>query len=637
MSIKSRSVARITLILGCIAATFSIFISCSCQPKYSSPISVKASKWTAFTNANDVNGLLIDGNDVWWATSGGVVRLHSSDGSYDKYTTIDGLVSNNVLAVAQDHKGNLWFGTDRGVMRYNGSTWQTYTTADGLADDYVSTITVDGNNNIWCGGYYHLPPISSAMPYSRGVSCYNGEEWRIFNETCLASNFVEAIAVDEKDDVWFGTDSGASRYNGESWQTFTTKDGLASDYILDVSTDQKGNAWFSTNKGVSRYDGESWYNVPTKIRSSVITVDHRGEIWLGDNERSNPSFGWLSIIEYNYSYLGVSHYNGETWHAYTTADGLASNDVRAIEEDKDGNLWFATNKGVNYYDGENWHIYVTSNEPAWDANITSIAEDLQGNIWFGSWGGGVICRKESNWSYYTIENGLADNLVSGIAVGKDGSIWFATRTGVSRYNGNDWQTYTDLGSNSIRAITADPTGNIWAGSTDGLFVYDGVIWKNISIVPASSGSGDVKKIVTDKKGIIWVDTDYNIYTHRVDTLQTEEVSDVLPSVTDMFIDKDGILWVTTVHGVKYYDGNTWHDFAMAEGETDVSVNTMLIDRDGVKWFAISGEGVSRYNGKDWQTFTTADGLSNNVVTSIYQDRAGNIWFATASGISCYRQ
>ncbi len=100
--------------------------------------------WINYTNGNYVNALAVEGDYVWAGTWGGVVRWNRTDGSYVKYTTDDGLVSNAVHAIAVDGAGHKWFGTwNSGVSEFDGSTWTTYTTADGLASNTVHAIAVD--------------------------------------------------------------------------------------------------------------------------------------------------------------------------------------------------------------------------------------------------------------------------------------------------------------------------------------------------------------------------------------------------------------------------------------------------------------------------------------------------------------
>ena len=95
--------------------------------------------WINYTNANYVNSLAIEGNYIWAATDGGVVKWDMKTGEYIKYTTIDGLAGNEVFSIAIDSEGDKWFGTNIGVSKFDGTNWTTYNDDGGLAGNRVYT------------------------------------------------------------------------------------------------------------------------------------------------------------------------------------------------------------------------------------------------------------------------------------------------------------------------------------------------------------------------------------------------------------------------------------------------------------------------------------------------------------------
>ncbi len=158
--------------------------------------------WRTYSNGNYVNDLAVEGDTVWAATGGGVVRWDRTAGTYVKYTTVDGLASNDVRAVGVDAAGHKWFGTNGGgVSVFDGTTWTTYTTADGLTDNDVQAIAVDGTGHIWFG------------TWGGGVSEFDGTTWTTYTTADgLASNYVYAIAVDGANHKWFGTSGGVNEF-----------------------------------------------------------------------------------------------------------------------------------------------------------------------------------------------------------------------------------------------------------------------------------------------------------------------------------------------------------------------------------------------------------------------------------------
>ncbi|MDA0747823.1 MAG: hypothetical protein O2954_14975, partial [bacterium] len=88
------------------------------------------------------------------ATRGGGVTRYK-DGIWTTYTTLDGLVSNDVWEITETQDGVLWFGTSAGVSRYDGRNWTNFTHEDLLLNNDVRQIFQDERGAIWFGGKTH--------------------------------------------------------------------------------------------------------------------------------------------------------------------------------------------------------------------------------------------------------------------------------------------------------------------------------------------------------------------------------------------------------------------------------------------------------------------------------------------------
>lgn len=123
------------------------------DPSYAfgNPHHLDPSKQAAATNPNYVVSAAIDRNDhKWFGTYGGGVSRFNGR-TWTTYSKADGLGGNFVFALAVDHNGLLWAGTDGGVSWFDGTRWRTYTTRDGLMDNFVYSIAVDDDGNKWFG------------------------------------------------------------------------------------------------------------------------------------------------------------------------------------------------------------------------------------------------------------------------------------------------------------------------------------------------------------------------------------------------------------------------------------------------------------------------------------------------------
>ncbi len=122
----------------------------------------------------------------------------------------------------------------------------------------------------------------------------------------------------------------AAAADAQTWRSFTTADGLAHNSVGPMLEDQDGNLWFGTEKGLSQFNGLFTTHLSgMRIDSLLESAD--STIWAGTGR------------------IGVLRYDGTAWDALTVLDGLPSDFVNALLEDRNGNLWFGTENGLSVY------------------------------------------------------------------------------------------------------------------------------------------------------------------------------------------------------------------------------------------------------------------------------------------------
>ncbi len=139
----------------------------------------------------------------------------------EKLTPIKGPgdVGQIITALARDHLGNVWVGTEeRGVLRHSPKNeWTRFTAHDGLGDDYAHAICEDGLGRIWVGHRNH------------GVSVFNGETWKNYDVLTgpLGERVFDIQCSPVDGDVWIATCLGLARYSetNRRWSYFTRADG----------------------------------------------------------------------------------------------------------------------------------------------------------------------------------------------------------------------------------------------------------------------------------------------------------------------------------------------------------------------------------------------------------------------------
>ena len=218
--------------------------------------------------------IAVDHNDnLWVATGGGISKFNYSSSTFTNYTdSTSSLPFNVVQCVAIDNNNVKWFGTDQGLVKYDDVTWTLYTTVDGLVDDNISSIDVDINNNIWIG------------TGGTGVSKFNGTTWTTYTSSDgLISDGINDIACTPDGSVWFATYAGISVLKNSVWTTYTSADGLPTDCIFTVTSESTATMWIGTvcNGGFSKCTYTSGIN---QIEQSIAY-----------NVFPNPAADYLNI------------------------------------------------------------------------------------------------------------------------------------------------------------------------------------------------------------------------------------------------------------------------------------------------------------------------------------------------------
>jgi len=356
----------------------------------------------------------------------------------------------------------------------------------------------------------------------------------------------------------------------------------------------------------------------------ALTQDKMGNLWLGTDD-------------------GLTRYDGKYFSHYTTAQGLNNNLILSVFQDKKENIWFGTfNGGVTRFDGR-YLTNFTIAEGLPSNVVNCISEDSKGNIWLGT-GVGVSKYDGKSFTNFSIKEGLCHNDVRSILEDNEGNIWIATNgAGISVFNGSSFSNYSEkegLIQNFIGNLFKDSNGNIWLGSASrGVARFDG---EKFAVYSESEGlGGDAIRVINqDKDKNMWFGTTENGLTKFDGKFFTYYGSNQGLSAEYMrcsLQDIKGNLWFgTRGAGLIRFDGNLFTHLTANEGMTNSRVMSILKDTTGNLWLGTFGGYVTKYifGKKDslkhnyFSTFGEKEGLRNSRIYSILQDKSGNIWFGT---------
>ena len=331
-------------------------------------------------------------------------------------------------------------------------------------------------------------------------------------------------------------------------------------------------------------------------------------------------------------------YDKGLWHTLQTTDGLASNDVSSLLEDRIGRLWIGTaDGGLSRYDGNSF-ITFTADDGLPGAVITSLLEDRMGRLWVGTADGGLSRYDGDSFVTFTAADGLPSNDVLSLLEDRAGVVWVGTYgAGLSRYDGVRFFSVTTedgLAGNDVSALLEDRFGRVWIGTDGGVSRYDGEEFTNYTAADGLPGS-EVSSLLEDRAGHLWIGTvDGGLSRYDGDQFMAyseEEVGLEGRVVLTLLEDRIGRIWIGTADGgLSCYDGDRFVSYAEADGLAGIQVQALLEDRSGHLWIGAWG-GLSRYDGGHFTFYSAADSLAGNEVTILWEDRSGDIWVGTIDG------
>ena len=298
----------------------------------------------------------------------------------------------------------------------------------------------------------------------------------------------------------------------------------------------------------------------------------------------------------------------EEWR-WTTFERNRNQDgaIRDVFEDRDGNIWLATDLGVQRYDGHRWTTYTTEDGLA-DSNIRTVTQTRDGTMWFGSRDAGITCLRGNEWSTYTTEDGLAANGVSlsSMLQARDGKFWvgfsvqgdsLGTKSGISRYDGQSWTTIgVPVGPPrpAIRDIHQAADGSLWfTTNRQGVLRFDGTGWTRYTTDNGLAGNNTIS-ILESRDGSIWAACFQDgVSRFSGGRWQTYTDRDDLPErtgIVSLWQTADGTIWAGGGRGTLCrFEKSRWRAYTSEEVPQLAGSLAKLISRDGALWLFGHGQ------------------------------------------------
>lgn len=533
------------------------------------------------------------------------------------WTTQEGLPQNTVSALLQTPDGYLWFGTEEGLVRFDGGSFTIFdkTNVAALRDNAVASLWCDASGALWIGTWGgDLLRMQGGVfqDMTGGTGPLRGGVW--------------AVRGTPDGDHWAATSLGLLRFRAGDRTLLTVKDGLPDDDLRALCADGAGGLWVGTRSaGIFRVR-EGRFEAPSGVEALKdegvwsLLPGRDGALWVGTNG-------------------GLVRLSDGRVTRYGKREGLPEGGVRSLCEDRDGNLWVGTYGGGLCRFREGRFDTLASRNGFPDDAVIALVEDREGSLWAGTWGNGLVRLSRGKFLTYTTREGLSGNVMRSVCQDASGALWAGTSgSGLSRYDGRTFTTFRKgdgLSGDSVRALLAARDGSLWASTeSGGLDHLEKGRWRHLGAGEGLEGDF-VLCLEETRDGTLWAGTyGGGLARGRGGRFTVMTTRDGLPNneVWCLHEDRAGRLWVGTTGGLAVLEGGRVRTYTAADGLASEVVVSAYESASGSLWFGTGGGGLARFKDGKLKACTRRDGLHDDVVFQILPDGLGNLWMSCNKGL-----
>lgn len=310
----------------------------------------------------EVETLFLDReNTLWIGTSqDGIYRLH--DNKVDHFSSADGLSNEHVYRFYEDHEGNLWVATSKGLDMFRNLPVVSFSTREGLSISEVDSVLALQNGGVWVGGYEGLDALQNQPGY------------RFRKQKGLPGKQVTSMLEDHTGRLWVGVDNGLTIYKDGVFKSINRPDGRPIGMVTGMTEDMRGNVWaetIATPRTLYRIQDLSVreeFPAPEVPSGRKVAADPSEGIWIGllNGDLARFQNGRTETFRFEHAQgskveqlfintdgtvFGSTAFGLIAWkngkrQILTVRNGLPCDSVRALIADGRGALWLYMQCGL---------------------------------------------------------------------------------------------------------------------------------------------------------------------------------------------------------------------------------------------------------------------------------------------------
>ena len=515
----------------------------------------------------DVRTMVLQGDTLWIGSLNGLYTYQLKSRQLNHFDSKQsGLSHNTIYSIIQTKDNQIYIGTYNGLCRYVQASGKfeniLLPVNRGGSNLFVNSLLEDTTRQcIWIGMEGYLFQYNPTTGEMKAIEVFH-------------NNSIKSLALDGDENLLAGTDNGLYVYQNDKEplqhiiHDSRNIQSLTNNIIWNIFSDQEHNIWLGTDYGISlsRYNNALQFVPISQITGTgdgnqfySLFRDSKGFYWFG---------GTNGVIRFTHP-AGNKH--DAIWYRMGDKNHpLSHNRIRHIYEDREQQLWIATDGSINRYDYNTHqfvHYNIVDSTGTYNTNWAYyLFEDTDGKLWIATCLGGIFVVdkhkliQSAGRSYvadqnYSIHNGLSGMFINQIVPDAEGNVWVLlyNSKGIDKINTRTQQV-TKLfagelsGEKSPNYLLRDEDGMLWVGFHGGVMRINPKDSSQQSISFGNFSNNEILSM-TSVKEHIWVSTTNGLWIIDRRTMDAHQQSLTDKRFTSLLFDpEDGYIYLGGADG-----------------------------------------------------------------------------------------
>uniref|UniRef100_UPI00319E07E9 two-component regulator propeller domain-containing protein n=3 Tax=Bacteroides TaxID=816 RepID=UPI00319E07E9 len=515
----------------------------------------------------DVRTMVLQGDTLWIGSLNGLYTYQLKSRQLNHFDSKQsGLSHNTIYSIIQTKDNQIYIGTYNGLCRYVQASGKfeniLLPVNRGGSNLFVNSLLEDTTRQcIWIGMEGYLFQYNPTTGEMKAIEVFH-------------NNSIKSLALDGDENLLAGTDNGLYVYQNDKEplqhiiHDSRNIQSLTNNIIWNIFSDQEHNIWLGTDYGISlsRYNSALQFVQISQITGTgdgnqfySLFRDSKGFYWFG---------GTNGVIRFTRP-AGNKH--DAIWYRMGDKNHpLSHNRIRHIYEDREQQLWIATDGSINRYDYNTHqfvHYNIVDSTGTYNTNWAYyLFEDTDGKLWIATCLGGIFVVdkhkliQSAGKSYvadqnYSIHNGLSGMFINQIVPDAEGNVWVLlyNSKGIDKINTRTQQV-TKLfagelsGEKSPNYLLRDEDGMLWVGFHGGVMRINPKDSSQQSISFGNFSNNEILSM-TSVKEHIWVSTTNGLWIINRRTMDAHQQSLTDKRFTSLLFDpEDGYIYLGGADG-----------------------------------------------------------------------------------------